>query len=168
MSMQIIMFPILFISSFSSLLIPEFSRYYAKKDYKRINEVSKFVIVLTSLFSVLSTVIIYAFANKISLSVFQNIDCAYYLKLLAPVIIFIYIDNVVDSILKGINVQVRVMVINIVDLLFTVAIIYFLVPVLGIKGYIISIYISEIFNFSMSLGLLHLELKKHKSGTQIF
>ena len=60
------------------------------------------------------------------------------------------------------------MVINIVDLLFTVAIIYFLVPVLGIKGYIISIYISEIFNFSMSLVLLHLELKKHKKMEQKF
>lgn len=164
MSMQIIMFPILFISSFSTLLIPEFSRYYAKKDYKRICEVSKFVLILTSLFSVFSTIIIYAFSNKLSLIIFQNSDCAYYLKLLAPVIIFIYIDNVVDSILKGINVQVRVMVINIIDLLFTVSIIYFLVPLLGIKGYIISIYISEIFNFALSLALLYIELKKHSKN----
>lgn len=163
MSMQIIMFPILFISSFSTLLIPEFSRYYAKRDYKRIKEVSIFVLILTSLFSVLSTVLIYAFANKLSLVIFQNTECGYYLKLLAPVIIFIYIDNVVDSILKGINVQVRVMVINIIDLLFTVAIIYFLVPIMSIKGYIISIYISEIFNFSLSLGLLILELRKHNN-----
>ena len=164
MSMQIIMFPILFISSFSGLLIPEFSRYYAKKDYKRITVVSKFVLILTSLFSIVTTILIYAFANKLSLIIFKNMECAYYLKLLAPVIIFIYVDNVVDSILKGINVQVRVMVINIIDLLFTVTIIYFLVPVMGINGYIASIYISEIFNFSLSLGLLYLELKKHKNN----
>lgn len=36
MVMPIITFPCVFIDSFSSLLIPEFSRYYAKKDYKRI------------------------------------------------------------------------------------------------------------------------------------
>lgn len=163
MSMQIIMFPILFISSFSTLLIPEFSRYYAKKDYKRIKDVSKFVLILTSLFSVLSTILIYAFSNKLSIIIFNNSECGYYLKLLSPVIIFIYIDNVVDSILKGINIQVKVMVINIIDLLFTVAIIYFLVPLLGVKGYILSIYVSEIFNFSLSLGLLIMELKKHNS-----
>lgn len=161
MSMQIIMFPILFISSFSSLLIPEFSRYYAKRDYKKIKVVSKFVLILTTLFSLFSSVVIYAFANKLALIIFKNIECGFYLKLLAPVILFIYVDNVADSILKGINVQVRVMVINIIDLLFTVAIIYFLVPIMGINGYIASIYISEIFNFSLSLGLLFLELRKH-------
>ena len=35
---------------------------------------------------------------------------------------------------------------------------------MGINGYIASIYISEIFNFSLSLGLLYLELKKHKNN----
>ena len=117
---------------------------------------------MTTLFSLFSSVVIYAFANKLALVIFKNIECGFYLKLLAPVILFIYVDNVADSILKGINVQVRVMVINIIDLLFTVTIIYFLVPIMGINGYIASIYISEIFNFSLSLGLLFLELRKHR------
>ena len=54
MAMPIVMFPATFLNAVSGLLIPEFSRYYAKNDYKRIREVSKFVLVLTSLFSVLS------------------------------------------------------------------------------------------------------------------
>ena len=43
------------------------------------------------------------------------------------------------------------MVINILDLAISTSFIYFAVPKLGILGYIISIYISEILNFSMSL-----------------
>ena len=160
MSMQILMFPIILISSFSVTIIPEFARYYAKKDYKRIKDVSKFVIFLTFLFSLISAIIIYLFADKLSLFIFHNLDCAYYLKILSPVIIFIYIDSVCDSILKGIDAQVPVMIINIIDLIFTVSIIYFIVPLYGIKGYIISIYISETFNFSLSMLLLYIKTNK--------
>ena len=40
--------------------------------------------------------------------------------------------------------------INIFDCLVSIAFIYFLVPILGFSGYIISIFISEIIDFSLS------------------
>ena len=65
-----------------------------------------------------------------------------------------YIDNVIDGILKGVGSQFGVMVINICDLLITIFIIYFVVPFLGTNGYIFSIFVSEIFNFTASFILL--------------
>ena len=67
-----------------------------------------------------------------------------------------YLDNVIDSMLKGLNRQFNVMICNILDLVITIALLYFLLPIIGIKGFIISIYVSEIFNFLVS----YLELYK--------
>lgn len=74
-----------------------------------------------------------------------------YIKILSPLATFIYVDTVVDSILRGLDAQVGVMVINILDLVISVSFIYFCVPKLGLLGYLISIYISEILNFTISL-----------------
>ena len=61
-----------------------------------------------------------------------------------------YLDIIIDSILKGLDAQVDVMIINVFDCLISIAFIYFLVPILGFNGYIISIFISEVVDFSLS------------------
>ncbi len=151
MVMPLIMFPSLFITSFSSLLVPEFSRYYIKKDYKRIKEVATFIILATLFLSLLLGIFLFIFADKLGMIFYDNIDVGYYIKILAPLTLFIYVDTVVDSILKGLNAQVGIMLINILDLFVTILIIFFVVPILGIKGYILSIFVSEILNFTISL-----------------
>ena len=45
MAMPIIMFPVILITSFSGLLIPEFSRYYAQGRYKKIKSVSSIILI---------------------------------------------------------------------------------------------------------------------------
>ena len=72
-----------------------------------------------------------------------------------------YIDNIIDSMLKGVNSQFGVMCINISDLIITILIIYFVVPVLGVNGYVLSIFVSEIFNFTASLILLKKKIAFH-------
>lgn len=63
----------------------------------------------------------------------------------------ICLDHIIDCILKGLNKQFGVMCCNILDLSITTCFIYFLLPVLGIKGYVLSIFFSEVLNFSISL-----------------
>ena len=66
-----------------------------------------------------------------------------------------YIDHVIDAILRGIDKQVKVMYVNIADLFISLILIFFLLPKLGITGYIIVIYISEILNTSISAFQLY-------------
>ena len=61
-----------------------------------------------------------------------------------------YLDIVIDGILKGLDAQVAVMGINVFDCVVSIAFIYFFVPILGFSGYIISIFISEIIDFTLS------------------
>ena len=151
MALPIIMFPDILVKTFSSLLIPEFARYHTKKDYKRIKQIT--TILLLSIFgsSILLCTFIFIFSDLLGKLIYNNIRIGFYLKLLSPLAIFIYVDTVVDSILRGLDAQVGVMLINIFDLVISTTFIFFFVPKLGLTGYIISIYLSEILNFSVSL-----------------
>lgn len=165
MVMPILMFANVFIFSFSGLLVPEFSRLLAGKNYNRMNTVCNSIFKNTCLFSICIASIIFFFANELSLAIYQNIEIAKWLRLLSPLVFFIYIDNIIDNILKGINEQVSVMFCNIIDLVITILIIYFIVPKIGMAGYILSIFISELLNFTISSFQLR---KKIKYSLNIF
>ena len=154
--MPVIMFANVLIGSFSGLLIPEFSRLLAGRNYNRLKTVCDTIFKITFTFSICVTAVFIIFANEISLLVYQSIEAGKWIKILAPLIFFMYIDNIIDNMLKGINEQVSVMVCNIVDLLVTISIIYFIVPIMGMYGYILSIFISELLNFTIS----SIQLKK--------
>lgn len=160
MAMPVILFPSILITSFSALLIPEFTRYYTKKDYKRIKEVTKLILIVTFVFAVFLVLFFLLFSDWLANTLYNDISVSTYFKILCPLIIFMYLDMVIDGILKGLNAQTSVMLINILDLSITTCFIYFFVPSLGIIGYISSIFISEIVNFVASFFKLCSTLKK--------
>ena len=156
MAFPVILFPTIFINSFSSLIVPEFSSLQANGYKKRIISVSSKIFIITSLFAIFITIICIIFSNNLSYLIYQNLEPAKYIRIFAPLILFMYLDNITDNMLKGLNRQFNVMICNILDLLITISILYFLLPILGITGFIIAIYVSEIFNFLVSF----LELKR--------
>lgn len=164
MAMPIIMFPVILVTSFSSLLVPEFSRFYIEKNYKKIRNISFIVLIGTFIFSVIIAILIFAFSNTLSQALYNKLEIAKYLKILSPLIVVMYLDIVIDSILKGLDAQVSVMAINVFDCVVSIAFIYFLVPILGFSGYIISIFISEIIDFTLS-GTKLLKILKYSEDT---
>lgn len=80
--------------------------------------------------------------------------CGFYIKIFSPIVPFMYLDIIVDSILKGLDAQMGVLFINIIDLLISISFIFFFVPKYGILGFIASIFTSEILNFILSMKKL--------------
>lgn len=160
MVMPIIMFPVILITSFSGLLVPEFSRYYTQGKYKKIRSVSSIILICTLIFSLIIAILIFIFADNLSNLIYHKAEIAKYLRILAPLIVLMYLDIVIDAILKGLDAQVDVMLVNVFDCIISIAFIYFLVPVLGFSGYIISIFISEVIDFTLSGYRLLKILKK--------
>lgn len=151
MVMPVITFPTVLINSYSMLLIPEFATYVTQNNYKAINFISNKIFKITCAFSICVSSIFLFFSNELGLVIYNNLETGYFFKILAPLIFFMYIDNIIDSILKGLNKQVGVMFCNILDLSITTCCIYFLLPLWGINGYVFSIFVSELLNFSISL-----------------
>lgn len=159
MAMPLIMFPCSFISSFSMLLIPEFSYLNAKRSFNKINYAINKIFKFCFIFSFLIMGIFWCFSDELSNLIYSKANVSIYIKVLSPLIVLMYIDNIVDGILKGLDKQVLVMGINILDLITSITFIYFLLPINGIKGYIIVLFISEILNGVISLLLLLKETK---------
>ena len=130
MAFPVILFPTVFINSFSSLIVPEFSSLQANGYKKRIIGVSNKIFIITSLFAIFITMICIVFSNNLSYFIYQNLESAKYIRIFAPLILFMYLDNIIDNMLKGLNRQFNVMICNILDLLITISILYFLLPIL--------------------------------------
>lgn len=152
--MPIVLFPASLLSAISCLIIPEFSRFNVRKEYNKIKKYSKKLILYSVAFSSMLTFIFLIFGNALGKIIYKDITVGLYIKIFAPLIPFMYIDIMVDSILKGLDAQVNVLFINIIDLLISICFIIFFVPMYGINGFIASIFISEIINFSLSLKKL--------------
>ena len=155
MTMPILMFPEVIINSFSGLLVPEFTYYYTKKDYDKISFIISKIFKITLIFSIGIIGLFLFYSSKISFFVYNNEDCAIYLKVLCPLLLFMYLDSIVDNILKGLNEQLGVMKCNILDLFVSIFCIYFFLPIFGIKGYIFVIFLSELLNSTISIIQLH-------------
>ena len=157
MTMPLLMFPCVIINSCASLIIPEFARYKIKKDYNRMNQIIQFIFKLISFFSICMIGIFLTFTDEICYLIYKNLEISKFLVLLSPLILLIYLDKIIDAMLRGLDKQVGVMFCNIFDLFSTISLIYFLVPIYGIYGYLAIIGISEIINFTISLIQLYKE-----------
>lgn len=160
MAMPVIMFPCAIITIFGELLIPEFSDYNYTQSYRQIKYVIKRVLKISLIFSSIVVIVFWLFSDRISMMLYKNLEAAPFLKMMSVLAMLIYIDNIVDNMLKGLNKQTGVMVTNILDLLITISFIYFLLPIQGIYGYIAVLYISELLNLTVSFYMLINVVKK--------
>ena len=151
MALPLLLFPSVIITSISSLLIPEYSSFYAKNDTNQINRISYKLLKITFIFSICVFGIFFTFPDELCSLMYKDTNVVYYLKLLSPLIILMYIDTIVDGMLKGLNEQVAVMKCNILDLFISTILLYILLPKMRIMGYIVVLYISEILNVVISI-----------------
>ncbi|MBP3708471.1 MAG: oligosaccharide flippase family protein [Clostridia bacterium] len=158
--LSLILFPFTLIQSYSDLLIPKISSYNPKKYLNKIISITKTSIFATSIFSIIICIIFILFAKSIDQHLYKTLHISYYLKILSPLLIYIYIDNVIDNILKSIDAQLYVVVINVIDLIVTISLIKTFIPIYGITAYILILYSSEILNVILSSIVL---VKKFKN-----
>ena len=151
MALPLLLFPSAFITSFAGLLIPEISECCAQNDTARLQRTAYRTLSLSLFFSIGVAGIMLFFSQDIGIAVYNNEETALYIRVLAPLIPVMYIDSAVDAVLKGSGHQVYSMNINIIDTLTACIFALTLIPKLGIWGYVISIYATEIMNTTLSL-----------------
>ena len=151
MVMPLVLFPSAIIHSFSGLLVPELAELKIQRNKTEIKYVAGRVCHLALVFAVgISGIMIY-FSNEIGLGIYGSEDAGRYIRLVAHIIPIMYLDTTVDNMLKGLGEHVYTMAINITDTLCSLAMVWILIPKMGIYGYITLIIVSEIFNSSASI-----------------
>lgn len=132
MVFPLLLFPNIVITTFSNLLVPEFSYYNTRNENGKMNKMLNLIFKYSFMFSFCIIGIFLCFSDSFSVLFYNNIEISKYIKILCPLLVFMYLDSIIDSILKGLDKQVKVMGINILDLLTSITFIYFLLPIKGI------------------------------------
>lgn len=150
MALPVVLYPAAILSSFASLIIPEVTEQAALKNQTEIRYIAGRAYQMTLLFSVGVAGIMFFFSGDLGTVLYDSDEVGKFIRLLAPLIPVMYLDTATDAMLKGLGQQVYSMNINIADALISVVSVALLVPRLGITGYLVTIYITEIFNTAFS------------------
>ncbi len=151
MALPLLLFPSALLMAFSGLLVPEVSECCAQKDSARLERTAYRTLSLSLFFSIGVSCIMLFFSRELGLCIYNNAETARYIRILAPLVPVMYIDSAVDAILKGSGHHVYSMNVNIADTLTACIFAITLIPRIGIWGYIVSIYATEILNTTLSL-----------------
>ncbi|MFA5659736.1 MAG: oligosaccharide flippase family protein [Oscillospiraceae bacterium] len=152
MVIPVIMFPSAFLSAFSSLLIPEVTECHRLGDYSGIDYILQKAFKATLIFAVGTVGIFLSFHDMFGQAIYKSTAAGIYIQILAPLVLIIYLDSMVDAMLKGLNEQVSSMFYNILDSAAGIVMVYFLLPFFGIKGLLFVMFVSKLFNMFLSVN----------------
>lgn len=154
MALPILLYPSSILGVVSGLLVPEIAECKLKRNFVQVRYMIQRVLQVALIFSMGTMVVMLLYAEKLSFVIYGSGDAASFIRMLAPLLPVMYLDMTTDGMLKGLDLQMSIMKINILDSLLCVILVFFLVPVISVEGYLITIYVAEIINFLCSFHKL--------------
>ncbi len=154
MALPVLLYPSSILGVVSGLLVPEIAECKLKKNAVQYNYIINRVLHVAMIFSMITMSVMLLFAKELSLAIYHSEDAAFFIRLIAPLVPIMYLDMTSDGMLKGLDEQLNIMKINVLDSVLCVILVWFLVPKIAVDGYIVTIYVAEIINFLFSFSLL--------------
>ncbi|MBE6984963.1 MAG: hypothetical protein E7434_05030 [Ruminococcaceae bacterium] len=161
MVFPILMFPAAVLYSVSDLLVPELSRCRAMGRRLRIIDLTDKCLRLCVLFACAVAGFLFLTADPLGVMIYKSSDVGIYLKVFAPMILMLYLDAIVDGMLKGLAEQISCVRYNTFTSVLDVVFLFVLLPRWGIGGYVFSFLITHAINLYLSLQRL-LKVSEHK------
>lgn len=145
MALPLLMFPASILSSVSMLLVTEITESAEKGNKKGIAISSEKVIYITSVFSFLIAGIFFSASGNIGQIVYKSKEVGYLIRAVSPLVPFMYLDLICDGILKGLDSQKLLFMINVIDSAVRVVLVLVLVPMYGMTGFLGVMIFSNLF-----------------------
>ena len=144
MALPLILFPSALLTSFSTLLVPEITRAKVSGRNNLIRYTTDRVCKLTMLVSMLICGLFIVFSYDIGNIVYKNVQVGSIIKMLAPLVPFIYLDGSITGILMGLDKQKSIFLYNTIDSVGRIVLMYIFIPLYGFNGLIGVMYLSNI------------------------
>lgn len=154
MAMPMLYFPSSFLTSFASLLIPKIAKEREERHRRAVAYISGKAIRSALAFGMFFAAIFLLHGAEWGVAFYQSEDSGRYLQVLSPIVPLIYLDVVVDSLLKGLDEQLNSMKYNFTDSLIRVVLILCLLSRFGMESYVCILFFSTILNAALSLHRL--------------
>ena len=158
MVFPLVLFPSAVCSTFAGLIVPELSELAASygtiQGNRHICYIVRRALTLALIFGIGTAGILLCFAEPLGILVYKSAEAGNYIRIFAPLVPVMYLDTTVDGMLKGLGQQLHSMVYNIIDASLSVLLVWSLMPKMGIYGYVICVFVTEIINLAFSLTRL--------------
>lgn len=161
MVFPVLMFPAAVLYSVADLLVPELSRCRAMGRRLRIIDLTDKCLRLCMLFAAAVAGFLYLNADALGQMIYDSTDTGHYLKIFAPMVLMLYLDAIVDGMLKGLAEQVSCVRYNTFTSVLDVIFLVLLLPRWGIGGYVFSFLVTHAINLFLSLQRL-LKVSEHR------
>lgn len=150
MVMPVLTFASVFFLALSEQLIPALTRAQVRRDRSGMEAAAGGSLRLSLLLSSGVALVLWLLGPALGRWLYRSGEAGELIRALAPLVIVMYMDTVVDGMLKGLGLQLDSMLINLGDACLTLLAVWFLLPRFGFPAYIAILYGSECFNFLLS------------------
>ena len=159
MALPLLFFPASFLNSISTMLMPEISEASAKGNRLEVKRTVERSVGITLSLSVFTAFVFLFFSYDIADAVYGDSDVGYIMRVLSPIVPFMYLESVASGLLKGLDGQMSMLRYNFADSVLRISAVLILVPRTGISGFLVIMTVSNCFTSCMCVSKL-----KKRSG----
>ncbi len=156
-SIPILTVPSFFIIAISLSLVPEISKFYYQNNILKVKKRLKQAIFFSLIIGISYSIILLFFGDNILFTIYNTYEGLNYIKVLAPVFVLFYLENILISFLQAINkanITMKITIIGVIVKLLSLSIL----SLVHIGIY--SLIISEIINIFLVVYLNYREIKR--------
>ena len=152
MALPVILFPSAVFYAAAELIVPELTAAQVRGDQARISYLVSKLLRFSLYVSIGIGGLFLAFSRELGQVIYPHTPgVGPYIHIFAFLMPIIFLDAITDGMLKGLGQQVYSMGVNIADSLLSVALVYLLLPIFAVGGFIFMVFFTECFNFFFSL-----------------
>lgn len=162
MALPCIFFPTALTNSISTMLLPSIAGIQATKDYAKLKQVFRKVFLSCFSLGFACCTFLFFFSTFIGTNIFHSTLAVDYLKVLAWICPFLYLNSTLISIINGLGNATISFTINLISLTLRIVSIFVLIPVIGMNGYLFGLLASQLLTSFLAISHLILYLNHKK------
>jgi stage V sporulation protein B len=150
MALPLLFFPFSVLAALSGLLMPEITRAWTQNNRARTVKLITTMMELTGLFSALAGGVFFLLGAPAAQILYGSQEAGEYIRILAATAPFMYMESMVDGVLKGLGEQWATFRFSVEDSAMRIAGIVFLLPRYGMNGFLFVMILSNLFTCTMN------------------
>lgn len=154
MVFPVVTFASVLLFSLADVLVPELARCRAAGDGPRIRRLTGKALRAGLVFAAAAAGLLFCLAEPLGRLLYRSDAAGQYIRFFAPLVPMLYLDAIVDGMQKGLGQQLATVRYNTLTSALDTALLFFLLPRFGIRGYLLSFTVTHLLNFYLSLGRL--------------
>lgn len=141
----VLFFPSTILCALSGILIPEVARANAAGNRERVCQLTERVIEMTLIFAILIAAVLLKFGGVIGYWMDGGTLSGRMIRILAPVVPFIYLEIVLEALIKGMGKQNFSSLNYLAEYVIRICVVLICIPLFGFYGIVASYYTSNVF-----------------------